>query len=128
MLFHLSQERSTSGQQGKPGLTFSFRLYLSVDLIPSAPRMEITCMFYKMHQSPKCITILEELCPKIKAHFPITGSEWHLLVPDSPVWLAVHYSKLCLLSEELLVLHSEHYWEFSLTQITKLKNKIKTKS
>ena len=128
MLFHLSQERSTSGQQGKPGLTFSFRLYLSVDLIPSAPRMEITCMFYKMHQSPKCITILEELCPKIKAHFPITGSEWHLLVPDSPVWLAVHYSKLCLLSEELLVLHSEHYWVFSLTQITKLKNKIKTKS
>lgn len=128
MPFHLSKELSTSGQQGKPGLTFSFRLYLSVDLIPSAPRVEITCMFYKMHQSPKCMTMLEELCPKIKAHFPITGSEWHLLVPDSPVWLAVHYSKLCLLSEELLVLHSEHYWVFSLTQITKLKNKIKTKS
>lgn len=111
-----------------PGLTFSFHLYFSVDLIPSAPRVEITCMFYKMHQPPKCITILEGLCPKTKAHFPAADSGWHLLAPDSPVWRAAHYSELRLLSEELLVLHSEHCWVFSLTQITKLKNKIKTKS
>ena len=72
-----------------PGLTFSFHLYFSVDLIPSAPRVEITCMFYKMHQPPNALLYLKDcaLRPKLTSQQLTLGDTYLLLTVPSGVLL-----------------------------------------